>query len=58
MLQEALELLIENMLLLPEDLDANMEIFFWISPLPHSGHFTSLTALELKTNSSNGCPQF
>jgi len=38
----------------PEPFEAKVDSFFDILALPHIGHFTSLVALALRTNSSNG----
>jgi len=38
----------------PETLDANDDIFFFTCWLPQDGQTTSLTASELRNNSSNG----
>jgi len=35
-------------------LEANVDIFFEILRLPHSGQLTSLIAFELRTSSSKG----
>lgn len=42
--------------LLPEILEAKVEIFFFTSVLPQVGQITPSTALELRTSSSNGLP--
>jgi hypothetical protein len=55
-LQAAAELELTAETLPPEILEAKVDIFLWISGLPHSGQVTVSIALP-KTNSSNGCEQ-
>jgi hypothetical protein len=37
----------------PDVFEANVDIFFFTSPLPHEGHITESTLLALKTSFSN-----